>query len=579
MFVHLTKDFLKKLDAVEQRLAVSLDRDEIQTLGLKLRFYFNEVKHYQRLLNEVHARVIDIQDKYGFMPEKTTTGKASDQKSAVTEGKTENIATLVGDWISRLEKQGVDPKELLRGAGTETAPVVEDQLAAHSETHKPTAPPKEPHQSTPPEKTPPAATKTISPISAANIYRKTLPDTETEQETAPIIDMVHEASEPVFSEEPHIELKIEMEEPESILSDDVEATEISATKEDTSRKDILPSEDFFDQSTDLEIEPSEETEGTPPPEEAVEHAGESETADTELPETQQEVPAENETLVQHDVWEDIRSWAARIRNGTDPMENIKIELESYASRHGDDIVEHLSRWTEEGSDQRVRTEDTVFAGFCAAYLLKSSGRSGTAISILESVLRKNDGPAEAYKLLGDIYYNKELYKPALGAYSKVRKMDGDDSIDRADFMKCAKEAGDWDIILAETEQVPNDGDVDLLLLKAEALRAKGRHGEALRMLEKTMSARESGAEKARLALFLAKVLESKGDILGAIDCYEKCFETEPAGAEAHFELGRLYFKHNAIPLAKNQLMTILRKFPESNWADKARDFMAKEGVL
>ena len=66
VFLHLIKDYMKKLEGVEQRLAVSLDRDEIQTLGLKLRFYFNEIKHYQRQMGEVYNRIIEIQDKYGY---------------------------------------------------------------------------------------------------------------------------------------------------------------------------------------------------------------------------------------------------------------------------------------------------------------------------------------------------------------------------------------------------------------------------------------------------------------------------------------------------------------------------------
>jgi len=579
LFVHLTKDFLKKLDAVEQRLAVSLDRDEIQTLGLKLRFYFNEVKHYQRLLNEVHNRVIEIQDKYGFMSEKSLSDRRPDEKAAAAEGKKEDIASLVGDWIARLEKQGVDPKELLRGAATAAA--AEEQPAAHAETVKPPAQVKAATQEKEQAKISAPAVKAISPISAANIYKKNLPDTDADQEAAPLLDMVHEASELAFTEEPHVQPQTDIDKPASLEPEEIEHAEIPPSEKDITEEEIPLHEDSLELAAELEKEISEEPMDIPAPEETVQQADETEAVSAKLPEedTAQEEIEQKETEIQNDVWADIRLWAERIRNETEPIDAIKLELESYANERSRDIVESLSKWSEEGVEQRIRPEDIVNAGFCAAYLLKSAGRTGTAVSILETVLRKNDGPAEPYRLLGDIYFSKGLFKPALDAYSKVKRIAGDESVERDVFIRCAKEAGEWDVVLMEIEKIQNSGDVELVLLKAEAMRAKGRHGEALRMIEKEIDASGSGAEKARLALFLAKALESKGDILGAIDSYEKCFEFEPNSAEAHFELGRLYFKHNAIPLAKNQLMTILKKYPESGWADKARDFMAKEGVL
>jgi tetratricopeptide (TPR) repeat protein len=276
--------------------------------------------------------------------------------------------------------------------------------------------------------------------------------------------------------------------------------------------------------------------------------------------------------------DEVLKWTARLRAG-EQFSTVMEEMSEYAGSRSGEIAEQLSGWTDNGNAQELSPEEAGLSGFCAAFLLKTAGRAGAAINILEWSVRRKSNSAEPYRLLGDLYYAKGLFIQALESYRKIREIKGDMAELTGPWLRCLKEAGDWDTLLAETERLPIGNDVGLALARAEAVRQKGRAGEAFKMIEKIMQAAESPEDKVRCSLFMAKALESKGDIIGATDYYEKCFEIDPANPEAHYELGRLYLKHNAIPLAKNQLMTILKKFPESEWADKSRNLMAKEGVL
>lgn len=129
MFIHIAKDFMKKLEDVDARLAVSLDKDEIQTLGLKLRFYFNELKHYRARFDEIHDKIIDTQKKYGFAPEEDvpysqprpqparpaplTTASAP----APEAQEKPNTLKVLSEWVAQLEQQGQDPNKILANAG------------------------------------------------------------------------------------------------------------------------------------------------------------------------------------------------------------------------------------------------------------------------------------------------------------------------------------------------------------------------------------------------------------------------------------------------------------------------------
>jgi len=580
VFLHLIKDFLKKLDAVEQRLAVSLDRDEIQTLGLKLRFYFNEINHYQRQMDEVHNRVIEIQDKYGFVPEAERRESAPEKLAAGSKPeKAEDVKTLVTDWIARLEEKGVDPKELLRSAGANVAAAPEKSEAAHAEPEKPALKkverpverPSEQPEAKPKEKTA-HPVSAISRMGAAGVYRKSLPD---QSEDLPALDFTHVETEFTgeIEEEPDIKaMQAEMAAMEKEIGADV--VEVTAASEIGMIPDAEPAEEA-PESSEL-------------PEEALLDAAlqmleteESAIAYAQLEPEPEETAVENEaeTAGVADPMIVVMEWAARLAAGNEPAAEIMEEMAGYADEHAAEIVENLVDWIDGAQAAGLEPREAGPAGFCVAYLVKATGRAGTAINILEWALRRNSFGAEPHKLLAGLYFQKGFYPQALVSYRKVREIAGDMDGLMEPWLRCLKEAGDWDALLEETERLPYGENTGLALLRAEALRRKGKAGEAFKMIEKIMQTAGSPDEKASCALSMAKALESKGDIIGATDYYEKCFEIDPANPEAHFELGSLYLKHNAIPLAKNQLMTILRKFPESEWADKARDLMAKEGVL
>ncbi len=69
MVIHYVKDLLKKIEDIDRKLSISLEKDEIQTLGLKLRFYTTEVNHYIKLLKGSITKIEEVQRRYGFISE------------------------------------------------------------------------------------------------------------------------------------------------------------------------------------------------------------------------------------------------------------------------------------------------------------------------------------------------------------------------------------------------------------------------------------------------------------------------------------------------------------------------------
>jgi len=92
LFVHVAKDFMKKLDDLESRLSISMDKDEIHTLGLKLRFYHNEIRNYLSRMQQIHDRIIEIQRKYGFKPEELPLSASTPPLDRAHEIRPSNMA-------------------------------------------------------------------------------------------------------------------------------------------------------------------------------------------------------------------------------------------------------------------------------------------------------------------------------------------------------------------------------------------------------------------------------------------------------------------------------------------------------
>lgn len=540
MFIHIIKDYHKKLDAIEQRLAVSLDRDEIQTLGLKLRFYHNEIKHYRSILAELHNRIADIQEKYGFAPEEDRETLPSRTSKDMDAGeKNENIAAMVSDWITRLEGKGLDPAELLKSSG---AALLKEQKKSGAAEQKPSI-----ETQQPPPKTPMTA---IPPQSAALMYTKSrLPSEEKPGADEEIVSIesgkITDMDEAVPESEGYAALE------DSVLEKEL-GSEIQA----------------IEAETDNDIEKAAGIE----PDDGAAPAPETELQSMDF--------AGDESADEVGIVGTIKKWVTGLLSGDSAACEIESAADDLADRLTNDMAEMISGWPNEEFALNFRPEESGLAAYCAARVLKSAGRSGAAINLLESALRRRVESAEMYLLLGGLYYEKELPGRALQYYGKARELGAGMEAVMDRWLGCLRESGDWRAIIADVEAFEHAGDTRLLMLKAEALHGTGNNGEALRLLEELMGREDiPGPDRAGSAILLGKIREDKGDILGAIDFYEKSFELNPDNPQAHFELGRLYFKHNAVPLAKNQMMSLLKKFPESDWTDKARKLMAQEGVL
>jgi tetratricopeptide (TPR) repeat protein len=568
MFVHIVKDFHKKLDAIEQRLAVSLDRDEIQTLGLKLRFYHNELKHYKNLLGELHSRVTDIQEKYGFQPEESSAAETDKAAAAgAPDDRQDNAASMVSDWIARLEKKGIDPRELLKNPG---APIIKEQKKP--EVQQQPAPETAPKSQ---EKTTVAA---FSTQNAAIMYKKSFspPDTPPSE---PIAVDVFEKSEDVPEQQlPDSMPPTTAEEhgPDSPVVDSDAAA--AAETPVLSFQSALPleSQPVRDKADAHESPMPDAAEKTEPGESA--EAGADETPEIE-PAQEVSGTAEPAAPPVPEHIEKIKRWLSLPHGAETAHGEIDAEVNTCVAWLAEETYESMSGWPNDEFEKIFSPDEAGLAIYFAARLFIASGRTGTAINLLESAARRQFETPEIYLLLGDLYFEKELLDRAMQHYKKARELGAVPAASWDRRIQCMREAGDWVSIASEVDAF-GAGGADMTILKSEALHAVGNTDEASKLLEDLIGWEDAEpAGRANAAILMGKIREDKNDILGAIDFYEKCFLIDPSTPRPHYELGRLYFKHNAMPLGKNQMMTLLKKFPESEWADRARQLMAREGVL
>ncbi|MEW5947128.1 MAG: hypothetical protein AB1742_13105 [bacterium] len=184
LFIHVVKEYTRKLEEIDRRLEVSLDKEEIQTLGLKLRFHYNELKHYSQLLRSIHDRVVHIQEKYGFLaneevsrakeepppgdekdsgkhppaPEFTElTPPAVQPPKAKNERERKDLVALVSQWAERLAENGLRIEDVLKDAGTFPAgapPGIKAPEKTKPEDARGGAPPEKPAPPVPEEEEP-----------------------------------------------------------------------------------------------------------------------------------------------------------------------------------------------------------------------------------------------------------------------------------------------------------------------------------------------------------------------------------------------------------------------------------------
>jgi len=546
LFNHLIKDYRKKLDDIERRLEVSLDRDEVQTLGLKLRFHYNEVKHYRKMMREVFDRIAEIQDKYGFVHEEEPAEAPEREKprAAPESEKSGDAASLVSDWIARLEKKGIDPKALLRGeTSTASAPAnkqgeTESAARAEDKHPEPAAAERESSETKPPAQ--PQRITGVNPNAAAKSYIKTQTDlsgaSAVEKLSADTVDAYipsgadyRDADEtPVFNE-----TTAEPERSEQRLHAEPIAPQSAASVDAISQADI----DAFEVADEPE---------------------------------QPSAPALS-------LADKLSGWAAKLAAG-EREESILHEMQA-AADDSETAATEVSDWLDKVREVRADPAAEDAAALAAAWLLKLSGRPGMAMNALETAVKKNGGSPEANKLLGDLYRQRGMSSRAADCYGAAIRAGTEDPDVETTLFECLKQSERWDDISDRIDGMEMSDDAELVLLKSEALQRTGRTDEASKLLE-ALAALDDADPKARTRALtlLAGALESKGDILGAIDCFEKSFEIVPDNPESRYELGKLYISHNAVPLARNELMALAKRHPESEWADKARELMAREGI-
>ncbi len=543
MFNHLIKDYRKKLDDIERRLEVSLDRDEVQTLGLKLRFHYNEVKHYRKMMREVFDRIAEIQDKYGFVHEDEPAEEPEQVKprTASEAEKSGDAASLVSDWIARLEKKGIDPKALLRGETSTAAEPEHKQgeikIAARAEEKQPVKPAAAERVSS--ETKPPAQPQRITgvnPNAAAKSYNKT----QTDLSGASAVEKLSADAIDAFI-------------PSGADYRDIEETPVLV--EQTANQ--------------ARVEHAIDAEPIAPRQEIMENVVSQ--ADIDAFELTEEIAAAPSLA------DKLSEWAAKLAAG-EREESILHEMQSLADDSETAAME-VSDWLDKVREARADPAAEDAAALAAAWLLKLSGRPGMAMNALETSVKKNGGSPEANKLLGDLYKQRGMISRAADCYGAAIRVGTEDPDVETTLFECLKQAERWDDISDRIDGMEMSDDAELVLLKSEALQRTGRTDEASKLLE-ALAALDDADPKARTRALtlLARALESKGDILGAIDCFEKSFEIVPDNPESRYELGKLYISHNAVPLARNELMALAKRHPESEWADKARELMAREGI-
>ncbi|MEW6200831.1 MAG: tetratricopeptide repeat protein [bacterium] len=462
MFIHLTKDYLKKLEEIDRRLEFSLDKEEIQTLGLKLRFYYNEIKHYRGLLDHLFNRVLQVQEKYGFSTEDEAGAKA-DKISAISGGSEDTVGGET-KLFKEFVLPGVKKVELSEQKATEDKIKIEEM------------------------------------INRVGTFLK------KDDTAAPLVEK---------------------------LKGQTEITGFYETDEDET-----------DKTTGMGV-------GT-----------------VITAETQQQTSDESAVSLM----EKLEEWVRQVE--TLGAGTVVEEMVRYLRTHRADMM-MLMNEIEQGA-LPWNPEGTSTGDFICGVLFMAAGRDGTAINMFESAIKKGADYAEVNFLLGECLANRKLFDRALRSYRAALERDSSQPEAALKIADCLlrleryEEAADmisgFDFKLKEHRVLAE-------MKRIEALIKINKPGEAFEGAKALAEECDTDAERSQCYYLMARAKEQKGDILSAIDLYEHCLEEDSANGKARLGLGKLYLHHRAIPLAKNHFTYIMRNFPDSAWADEARQLM------
>lgn len=508
MFVHLAKDYMKKLDEVDSRLETSMEKEEIQTLGLKLRFYYNEIKHYRQLMSGVFDRIREIQEKYGFLSEDGEEGGGSEavetpeavraeigsgdepeepaqsQEGAPAAGakSREQLVGLVTDWIRQLDSQGINVEDILLKPKLDEI-LETDAEAAGDEAATGEAPP-------PPEEAP-----------------------EGEEPASDAAEgSIEEKEGSTHWPETHEEIDLE---------------EMAAGADELSRLEAGPSD------------------AEPGPEEAPETGGEP-----------------------GPLIERLAEWESAIGDGE--MDRVIDGVKEYVQKHRQECLGFVasdSALVVGRADSSARTD---FLYGLVAMLLGNYG--GAINMFEAAARKTGAPPetsrilAECYFQKG--LYENALVNYRKSVSSGVQTEES--ALEALECLLRLEKYEEVIDTLKDEEFSERFHRLHGGIRWAEALLGLGRYDEAVEKARLLLEECEGPTERSFCYHLLARAKEAKADLVSAIDLYDRSLENDAMNAPARLALGKLCMNNNALPLAKNHFSFIARNFPESEWADEAR---------
>src|SRR5215831_18917030 len=169
--------------------------------------------------------------------------------------------------------------------------------------------------------------------------------------------------------------------------------------------------------------------------------------------------------------------------------------------------------------------------------LEQSGRTDQAISLLQSVLKRDPRSAEAHNWLGVAYLQKNSLSDARREFRQAIQLKPGFVRAYNNLGSTLAQAGD----IAQGIQVLQDGlkyapgDLQLRLNLGMALRSKG---DADGALEQFRSLLRDHADSSELQYQVGQTLRQKGDLDGAIQAFEMSLDLNPEYQEAYYGLGQ-----------------------------------------
>lgn len=550
MFIHVVKDYMKKLEDIDARLAVSLDKDEIQTLGLKLRFFYNEIRHYRTLLDGLYEKIIETQEKYGFKPEEPRPERAAETQWQPPPEETEagaespDVMEVLKQWVTNLQDKGYTPEELLAAAG-----VGPEEMAAAQQL----APPDEiPGIAPAAPMTASAPADVIAPVAAP-------------ARAAPAVAVAVPRAQP---QAPAPQEPAAFEMPRGV------APAIPVAAHAASEATPAPPSPVIEQISQA-VAP-EPPEAPAPPREFITPEI-FEVVETQLPEPAPAAPRPSEPDPLSAPFEDLLThWSEKYRDADKFSPGLQSCLDALLQRRRAEVIVALDKLVERIKANPAALDLPPLTLFLFGHLALALGRHGLTINLLEKAVSDGIGYAVCFLNLAQCYTAKNVPAKALINYKFASRVDPDLAAATLGIAESLIGMGQNEEGLeyinaqkfrTETEQVRS------VLLKSRALESLDRRTEAEKLLERLAGVCESPRNRALCLFRLGRIHEEKKDVLRAIDYFEDTVAADPDNLEARFNLGRLYTQHQAFPLAKKHLQYLCATHPDTKWADRARELL------